>query len=393
MVDLVKKNTKIFVVEEAVEGVQDPASVGTEAVQILGDGFELTPTREALERSVMTGNIGKPTPRSGTRAVSSSIPCEMRASSTEGGVPDFDLLVKGALGSSRSVVTKTSSDLDGGTYSDTVICMETADIGVYAVGDILHIKRAGAHHISPITAIAGNDITLLVADPAGAFVDGLEVSAVTTYIPADTGHPSLSVEAWYEDVREETGSGCKVTSMGLNNFTTGQLADLSFGLEGMSYDQSIGTLGVTPAFQTSLPPVILGACVLVDGVKVEVNDLSFSLENTLGYITSTCSENGKIRSRVTDRTISGSFTPYRSGTDVDFYTKFNDQTSFSIFFYAYNPTGVAGEFNQVVAGYLPQVLISEFGASDSDGVVQSTISFQAHRGNSNDSDELFLGFI
>jgi len=393
MSTIIKNNTTVFVIAEATEGTYDPASLGSEAIAPLGDGFEIIPSKESLERTIMTGSIGVAAPRNGMKTGSATIPVEMRASTTEGAIPEYNLLAKGALGNSRAAVTKTSDDTEGGTYSDTVICFLAADISAYTVGDILHIKRAGAHHVSPITAIGTNEVTLLVADPAGAFVDGLVVSAVTTYYPANSGHQSMTVEAWGEGVRKEYLSGAKVTSMALNNYTTGQLADLSFGLEGAGFDQSIGTLGVTPTYSAALPPIVLNACLYVDGVQMDVNDVSLSLENTLGWITSTCSANGRISSRVATRNISGSFTPYKDGTSVANFDRFDANTSFSLFTYAYNPTGTAGEFNQIVAFYLPQVLISEYGSADKDGIVQESLSFKAHRGNAGDTDEMFFCVI
>lgn len=388
MSNVIIKNTKLFVVAEAVEGTYDPASAGSEAVQPLADGLELTPARETLDRSILSGSIGYATPRNGMKSVSATIPCEFRAATTEGGVPDYHLLLKSALGDEASIDEVTSTT--GHTVSS--INMSAANASAYVMGDIVLVKESGAYHVSPISKVNATSIELLV-HAASDFSDGVKIAKVQMYYAANSGHPSLTVERWFEDKRKEYGAGMKVTSMSLNNFTTGQLADLSFSLEGASYGQSIDTLSVTPTFATSLPPVILNACVFVDGSTIAVNELSLSVENTLGWITSTCSANGRISSRVTDRKITGSFNPYKQDDSVDFFSRFNNATSFSVFAYAYNPSGVTGEFNQVVAFYLPQVLISELGQADQDGVVQESISFTAHRGNSNSTDEIFIASI
>lgn len=385
---ITKKNTKLFIVEEAEEGTYDPASASSEAIQSLSDGFELIPSKETLERSILSGSIGFATPRTGKKSVTASIPCEFRAADTAGEAPDYDLLLKGALGQVASISSVSSST----GHTTGTINMSAGDASGYTVGDIVVIKESGDYHCSPITVVGGTSIDLLVPGD-NAFSDNVVIEATRMYRPADSGHPSLTIESWGEDVRKEYGAGCKVTAMALNNFSTGQLADLNFSLEGMSYGQSIGSLGVTPSFETSLPPVILNACVFQNGVSINVNEFTLSIENTLGFITSVCSANGRISSRVTDRKVTGSFNPYSDGTSISDFTLFEDSTSFSIFLYAYNPTSTTGEFEQVVGIYLPQVLISEFGSTDQDGVLQKSISFTAHRGNSNESDEIFIGSI
>ena len=388
MSTLVKKNTTVFVVDEAVEGTYDAASAGSEAIQPLADGLELIPARETLERSNMSGSIGMATPRAGMRSSTATIPCEFRAGDTSGEAPDYDLLMQGALGASRSVSSVTSTT----GHSASSINMSAENASGYTIGDIVVIKESEAYHCSPVTAVNETSINLLVS-ATGAFSDEVVIEASEVYYPADSGHPSLTVEIWLESVRKEYGSGMKVTNMSLNNFSTGVLADLSFSLEGSGYSQSIGTLGVTAAFEDSLPPVILSACLYQDGVAIAVNDFSLSVENSLGWVTSTCSANGRISSRVTNRKVSGSFSPYKDGTSVANFTKFDNSTSFSIFVHAYNPATTSGEFDQVVGFYLPDVKINELGAADKDGVVQESINFSASRGNSNDTDEIFFGSI
>lgn len=385
---ITKKNTSVFVIEEAVEGVYEPATSPTEAVQPLADGLELNPAKETLDRNILSGSIGKAQSRTGTRSGSGTIPCEFRASGTSGHAPDYDLLMKGALGgvdTIASTVTLTGNTVD-------TLNVTSGDEQDYAVGYPILVKEAGAFHVSPIKSLDDGVIVLEIAADS-AFSDAVEIEAVTVYKPANTGHPSLTVEMWQEEVRKEYVAGCKVASMSLNNFSTGQLADLAFSVEGTSFDQSTGSLDVTPSYETSLPPVMLSACLYVDGESVQINELSLTLENSIGKLSSTCSPNGTFAQRVTDRSITGSFNPYKSSTEVLNFTRFNDNTAFSLFAFAHNPTGVDGEFNQVMAISLPQVVITEISASDADGVVQEAISFQVNRGPGNDKDEIFIACI
>lgn len=387
----IKNNIKVAIKEEVTEGTFVPAAAGGDFIQLLADGATMEPSKELLERDLLGGGLSAATPRTGLFSVTGQLSVEMKSNGTEGAAPEYGLLMEAALGNTRAAVTKTSSDADGGTYSDTVICIATADVGVYAVGDILHIQRSGANHTSPITGISSNEVTLLVADPAGAYVDGLVVSAVKTYYPADEDHKAISVSRYIEDAVLEQAAGCKVNSFALENFTTGQLAKWSFGFEGLSTDRSVSAIGYTPTFDAALPPIILSACIYQDGVELPVNEIAFSVENELGFITSTCSSTGKISSRVTKRTITGTINPYKQDDSVAQWDKFDGNTEYSLFGSARVP-GATGEYSDIVAFYMPYCISTEIAEADQDGVLQDSISFTAG-GGSAQADEIFICFI
>jgi hypothetical protein len=388
----VKDTTVIAVEIEDTEGVYKAPTAGTSYVQTLSDGTELTPAKELLERNVFNGSIGKTTPLTGTRTVSGTLPTETRASDVEGAAPEVDTLMQSALGTRKQGVSATTKT--GNTASQLEI--EDADIAQYSVGDIVLVKEAGAYHVSPIVAVDSTptlaNIQLLV--PAGsAFSDNVEVSAFTTYSTADTGHPSLSVSKYVQGAVLEQAVGCRVNTLSLENFTTGQLASWSFGFEGLNFSRSITPSPFIPVYDTSRPPIILEACVYQDGVLVDVNELSFSVENTLGFVTSTCSTNGRISGRSTERTVSGSFNPYKSDDNIDQYNKFDTTSEYSLFAFAKVPTGVSGEYNQVVAVYIPNCITTELGESDQDGLLQEDVSFSAGRGQSGTEEEIYICFI
>ena len=395
---IVVKNRTAYAVEvESEEGTYVAPQAATSYVQTLEDGAEFSPSKELLTRSVFNGSIGKTTPRTGMRAVSVALPCEFKAAATEGGLPEYDALMRSAMGLRRQVASLTLDDSDAlgeATHSTTVLYLADADKNKVSVGDIVTVKVDNAYHTSPVTAVTNADgdvtVTLLVA-MAAAPSNGDELAAVTTYVTAETGHPSLSVTKYMNDARIEEAHGCKVTSVELSNFTTGQLANWAFNLEGLDWDTKLGATPHTPAYSAALPPIILSACVYKDGVKVPVNELSISLENTLGFVTSTCAPNGKTSSRPTDRTISGSLNPYKEDDSVDNMTQFKNNDEFSLFAFAYIPdSDEDGEYGQVVAVYMPKCIITEIGEADQDGLAQETISFQASRGSDASTEELYI---
>ena len=392
----VKDNTVYAVEVEDTENTYKAPTAATSYVQTLADGAEMTPAKELLERNIFNGSIGKTTPRTGLRTVTGSMPTEFRASSTEGAAPEYDALMRAAMGSRRQVTTTSADDTDaGGPHTTSRIYLLDADASKYNVGDIVTVEKAGAHHTSPVSAVSNTPgdvyIDLLVA-AAGAFSDGDSIAAVTTYVTADSGHPSLSISKYLEQSVLEQATGCRVNSMALENFTTGQLASWNFGFEGMDFDRSVTAQPHTPSYSDALPPIILQACVYQDGVQVAVNELSFTMENTLGFATSTCSENGRISGRVTERSITGSFNPYKQGDSVAQFTKFKNNTEFSIFARAYIPSSTAGEYTQVCSFYLPQCIMTEMGEADQDGLLQETLSFSAGRGSDGTNEELYVSF-
>jgi len=391
----VKKNTAVGIEIESTEGTYVAPSAATKYVQTLADGFELSPAKELLERNIFTSSIGKTSPLTGQFQVQGTIPVEARAFSTEGTAPEYDALMRSALGSRRQITTTTTTKASGNTGS--VLQIEDADISKFNVGDIVMVKQSGAYHVSPISAKstgAGTaTITLLIPKASGSFSNSVVVSKSTTYIVADSGHPSLSISKYVENAVLEKALGCKVTSMALENFATGQIPSFSFGFEGLNFDRSLTPIPHTPSYDTALPPIVLDGRLYMDGTSIEVNEISVQLENALGFKTSISAENGRVSSRATERTITGTFNPYKADDSVANYTKYKNNTAFSLFAYAKVPTSTAGEFGNVVAIYMPNCIITELGEGDQDGLLQDSITFSANRGTAGSTSEIYIAFI
>lgn len=390
----VLRNSAYAVKEEVTEGTYVPPAADNEYMQVIPDGTELTPSKELLERQVLTGSVGKATSRTGIKSSAGSLVAELRGSDTEGGAPEFEALMKSALGSVRSSAAITIDDADsGGTHTTSRAYLPDADASKIEIGDMVTIQVAGDYHTSPVSAKSDTpgDVFIDLLIPAdGAFLDADVIAAFRTYVPADAGHPSLSVSKWIEDSVLEQYTGMKVTSLSMDSFTTGQLASFNFGMEGLGFDRAVSAIPHTPVPQSALPSIILSACVYQDGVLLPVNEVGMSLENTLGFVTSTCSPNGRTSSRVTERVVSGTIDPFKQDDSVAQFDKFDLNTEFSLFGFAIIP-GAVGEYSEVVSFYMPNCLAVELGESDSDGLLQDAISFNATRGPNGSSDELFIG--
>lgn len=393
----VKDNTSFAVEIEDTEGTYKAPQSADSYVQVLKDGSEMTRSQELLQREIFTGSIGKTQSRLGTRSVSGAMPVEFRAGEIEGAAPEADKLYTSAMGAKKTraaVTTKTGN-------SSTVLEIDDADISGFSRYDIVLVKEAGSFEMSWVSAVdttpGAANITLgqaLSFTPS----DNVEISAVTQYSTANSGHPSLSVSKYIEDVKLEQAVGCKVTSMSLENFSTGQIPSVNFGWEGLTFDSSLTANPFSPDYDDSLPPIALRACVHQDGTDIKVNDFSVSLENTLGFVTSTCSENGRISSRVTERSITGSFNPYKDDNSLTQFDKFKCNTPYTLFVYAFNPLldancDFTGEFENATAILLTNCITTELGESDADGLLIEDITFEATRGPSGTDEEMKVAFM
>ena len=161
----------------------------------------------------------------------------------------------------------------------------------------------------------------------------------------------------------------------------------------MSHSQSVTAPTYTPSFDAALPPLILEACVYQDGTALTMNELSLSVENEIAWKTSTCSADGRLGSRFIRRTISGTMNPYKPSDSVSQWTNFNTNTAFSLYLRAYNPTTTSGEYEDSVAIYLPNCIITEIVTADKDGILVDNISFSADRGADGSNEEIYMGYI
>lgn len=386
----VKKNTAVGIREESSEGTFASAASASDYVQILTDGFELSQTKEVIERNIFTGSLGKTSPRTGMFTVSGTVPTEMRASATAGNAPEISLLLESALGE-KETINEVTTKSSGNTGS--LLAVPTAGYAAYEIGDIIMIKESGGYHVTPISnKSSGEFLHLLIPKESGSFSNSVVIEKSTQFRVADSGHPAFSLSKWIEGKVLEKAIGCKVTSLAIENFATGQIPTMNFGFEGLNFDRVLDTIPVTPSYQNSLPPILLDGRVYLDTTAIDINELSINLENTLGFQTSIAAENGRISSRVTERVITGSFNPYKQDNSIANFTKYKDNTAFKLFAYGKVPLS-NGAMKHVVAVYLRNCLITEMGEADQDGLLQDSISFSADRGVNGTTPEIVIAFI
>jgi hypothetical protein len=363
---MVKGNQKLAITKEVTEGLYVAPSASTDFLEVQ-EGIELKTAIETLDLKVIGLGLSKKAPRQGLKSVSGSISSYMKAGSASNSACESDLLLECLFGSKKATASKTS------TTGNTSSVINFASTTGLAVGDIVVVKEAGAYHTSPIASIVvDTSITLLIAG-VGAFSNAVVVDAFTSYGLTNTGHSSLSISKYSEDAVLESASGVKVTSMSVESFETAKNALFKWGFEGAKFDRSLTAPPVAPTYDSSNTPVILNACLYLDGVEVKINNFSLSVDNKLGLLKNTC--DGVTGSRVVERTVKGSINPYKDSASLAFFNNFVNGTAFSLFISASNATGVTGEFKEVVSFYLPLCITTGLNEADQDGVLQEVIEF------------------
>jgi hypothetical protein len=261
-------------------------------------------------------------------------------------------------------------------HTSTVIYM--GETSAFSVGDTVLIKESGAYHCSPITALTEDvSITLLVPKATSVFTKDVKVDVLRKYSAQQSGHPSFSVTKYLESALRETGFGCKISAMDMSDWTTGKNPKLKFSYEGMGFTRTTNAPSFTPSYQAQLPVISLNACIYKDGVNVQMDSFTMTLKNTVEFKTSTCSPNGRLSSRATAREITGKLNPYKQSDSFADFTKWYNDTTFSLFAWAGNPTAVSGEYNEIISIYLPACQFTEIGQTDKNGLLQDDLPFAA----------------
>ena len=380
---------------ESTEGTYVAPSAATSYLQVL-PGFSMTPSKNFVTRAILSNGRAQATPRGGVSSVSASLECELKASGTEGAQTDYHQLILGALGSERSIASQNTTKSSGNTATELQI--EDADIGDYSVADMIVVLENGAYDHNVITAVdttgAAANITISPGKSAGVYSDSVVISKAQTYYGSDTQPSAISLSYYWANEIRQTAVGLRVNSMAVNGFTTGGVASLAFGLEGLSFNEVDGAAPHTPTYDSSLPPIVLSANVYQDGTATCINNFSVNVANEVGFLECTKSTTGRSAGRLTKRTVTGSFNPFKDDTSVANYTSFNTEASFSLFVSLYIPDATNGiSLGDVVGIYLPNCIITEKNVADINGVLTDEMNFQATGGANGSETDIYVGLV
>ena len=374
------------------EGTAVAPAAGSDFIQVQEDGLELNPTKETVERGTLTNSIGKPQPRTSVKAATGSFQAEFKASGTEGGAPEYDVALRSALGTRRQLINRVTT---GTGHTTTVITITNADT-IFQTGDFIVILESGDHSSHFVSSAASGSITIVPARTVaqGAPSDNVVLAKTTTYVTANSAHPAFTKNVFWGDEIREQGIGAKIATLGIENFTTGQIPILNFSHDDLSFTRVDGSAPFTPSLDSGLPPLALNVNFFKGTTCLDINEFSLSVENGVSFITSVKSSDGRVSSRISERTLSGAFNPYLDDATVTNFTDFDQDTLFTITATAQNASAVSGEFDlgSCIGIFLPNVLITEIPIGDQDGILIENISFSANRGAAGTAGEIFIGF-
>jgi len=382
MADVINANTTVAVEKEVTEGTLVLPSGAASFVSPLEDGVnEITiQTKEVLERGNTNTSLDKDVSRSGIRIPNGTIGFELKSGDAEA-APEYSEFIESALGGTEAASADVAT-----TTSHTTDTINMADTSAFAVNEIVAVKEAGGEiiHVSPVESIVTNtSITLLVAY-GSSFADTVTVKKLIDYRTADSGHPSLSITKYNTNsdatsaATRETAAGCKINSMSIENWTTGQQPTITFAYEGMEYTNTVAVSSYTGTYDDALPVVALNACIYKDGVSLPMNDFTVSVENTIDPKTTTCSENGRVGLRVSNRSISGTVNPYKADDSVAEWDDWDDDTTFSLFAWGYNAT-TSGNKEEVVSLFMPNCQYTEVTQASLGGLAQNAFTYMARK--------------
>jgi hypothetical protein len=391
MTTLVKGQSSLYIVPEVSEGDYLAETDINQALEPLQDGLEFSLSREEIERKTLTNTIETVEPRLGLKTITGSIPMEFKAGAVAGAEPRGAMLYESLLGGKRSIAS-VSITKEGNT--ETVLQIENVDIAKYRKNDVILIKTPGKFEARPILAVDDTEdaCTITLAIPLKYLpADNVEIEKALVYFH-DKESPSFSVTHYAGGEIKEKISGVKSISASLEGWTANETPSFSFSVEGVDLAKEVAQPTLSPDFANDAQvPVIMHACAWLGEEEIDYTELGLSIENTKADLISACSPSGKIGTRKTAFTVSGSINPYMKDDNLDRWNKFEQNQITSLFTYAFNPTTTDGEFNQVVAIWIPNLKITNMPAGDTDGVLMDNIEFKAFRKQGNDT--VFLGFI
>lgn len=392
MVTLVKGESSLYIIPEVTEGTFAPETLTSQAIEPNQDGLEFSLSRNEIERKTLTSTIEAVEPRLGLKTITGAIPLEFKAGSAAGSEPRGSLLYESLLGGKRAVATTTTTKAFGNTTS--FLAMEDIDAAKYAKGDCVLVKKTGAYEVRPVLSVvltsgsAGLNLAIPLMSAPGASV--LVEKTLTYFHQGDSA--SFSVAHYQGGEILEAIPGCKANSGTLEGWTAGETPSFNFSVEGTDMVKTIATPSLTPDFSGDAKvPVIIHACAWLGQEEIDYTELSLSIENTKADLLSACSPSGKIGTRKTAFNVTASVNPYMSDANLNRWATFEENAVTSLFTYAFNPTATDGEFNQVVAIWMPNVKITNMPAADQDGVLLDNIELRAFRSAGNDT--IYLGFI
>jgi len=217
--------------EEVTEGTPVVPSAGTDFIP-LQDDYAISPNRESIENNELTGSIGQAATILGAESPEVSFSGYLKHSGVEGQEPTYGPILKSIWGSNNVYV---ASEATVSSATTTTITLGGGEGANYARGYGLLIKDAtNGYSIRTVKSVSTDTLTLnapLSVAPGA----GVKVGKPITYIPSDSGHPSITCWEYEGNAGAvQMVAGVKFSSWNLQA-DAGQPINGSFTGQGLGY--------------------------------------------------------------------------------------------------------------------------------------------------------------
>lgn len=219
------------------------------------------------------------------------------------------------------------------------------------------------------------------------FLETIDVTASNekaTYTPASTGVPSLTI--WvYEDGVIKRARGCRGNVR--ISAKLGEPVFAEFDFTGV-YSGTVDGAMLSPTFEATVPPVVLGNTLTLDAYNMIAESISFDMGNALALRSSISAVDGYLSALITDRKPTGKLDPELvTVATYDFFGKWQAGNAAALTF---GPMGPLNAYNKFTIT-APKVVYTKVGEGDRNGDLLADLDFMLCR-NTGD-DEFKLEFI
>lgn len=389
------KNYQVAVLEEAVAGVYEPPTVGTDFIE-MAQGPTIVTDQEIIERNVVRGSLGRLKTRRGQLIGTAELVLEMKSSgnvtANQADVARMEQLIEAALGKKNRQTSNDTVSVGAGS-TDTVIETDASD---YVIGDVVMIVNE-VRHVKSI-GTGPNTITLNNALEAGTPADAVTIFRGSTISPdsADNRRYSLTsfdqpsgTAGWRNEL-----IGCSVATMALTDIANGALPKISFNFDAVDWDVEASiTNAITPIFEDSSPPDNLNVLMTIGGIKVDSNNIGLTIDKAVTPQKVITNASGILSRIATDRNINGSFDYYPDDNDSTLFDLFEDNITTDMQ-YQWGDRDGSNNLIQgtIISIYMPQTQLNSGSPDDEDGFIKRVVQYQAFEG-SNIDQEIFIGIL
>lgn len=279
------RKSVVFIKQESTEATLVAPASGTEAIAVQ-EGFSVEAAFETLSNDELSAGVGAKAPILGLEAPTAEVSAYIRHSGVEATAPNYDQLIKSAIGEKVAAFTEkvtTTSSTAGSSTAPAVIKLASGGSDLQR-GHSIMIKDT-VYSIRPVMSVATNDLTLAF-NLNSAPGTGISTGRPILYKPSDT-LPSNSLWVYRgNEAAVEAVAGVKVTEMSIEA-NAGELLSGSFSMAGSGYYFDPIIIASTDQYLDFEDDAGVAAAIVPARAYKEPHELAQTLQEAMAAVTST----------------------------------------------------------------------------------------------------------